>query len=106
MHRPWGKIGLAALIGVVAITGIFWAMKWFAPGALDRRPKLAETPPLPPVVRNSMIVTPAVITMAAIQDALEKAAPPELAGKQALPLVPNAELGWSLTRSQIGRAHV
>lgn len=99
MHRSWGKIGIAALIAVAAIAGVLWAMKWFAPGALDHRPKLAETPPLPAVVRNSMIVTPAVITLAAIRDALEKAAPPELTGKQGLPVVPNAEIGWSLTRS-------
>lgn len=99
MHRSWGKIGIAALIAVAAIAGVLWAMKWFAPGALDHRPKLAETPPLPAVVRNSMIVTPAVITLAAIRDALEKAAPPELTGKQGLPMAPNAEIGWSLTRS-------
>jgi hypothetical protein len=99
MHRPWGKIGIVALIAVAAIAGIFWAVKWIAPGTLDHRPKLAETPPLPAVVRNSMIVTPVAITLTAIRDALEKAAPPELTGKQGLPVAPNAEIGWSLTRS-------
>lgn len=103
MHRPWGKIGIAALIAVIAIAGALWAMKWFAPGTLDRRPKIVETPPLAPVVRNSMIITPAVIPLTAIRDALEKAAPPELSGKQGLPSLPNmssnAEIGWSLTRS-------
>jgi len=104
VHRPWGKIGVAALIAVVAISGAIWAMKWFAPSVLDRRPKLVEAPPLAPISRNSVIVTPAVIALTAIQDALEKAAPPELSGKLDMPPLPNisnTEIGWSLTRSPL-----
>jgi len=100
LHRLWGKIGISALIAVVAIAGGLWATKWFAPGAVDRRPKIVETPPLPPVSRSSMIVTPAVITLTAIRNALEKAAPPEATGKLPKPpMLPNAEIGWSVTRS-------
>jgi len=104
VHRLWSKIGVAALIAVVAISGAIWAMKRFAPGALDRRPALVESPPLAPVSRNSVIVTPAVIALTAIQNALEKAAPPELSGKLDMPSMPNisnTEIGWSLTRTPL-----
>ena len=100
MGRPWSKIGIGALVAVVAVAGAIWAMRSFAPGMLDQRPKIVETPPLAPVSRSSMIVTPAVITLPAIRNALEKVAPPELTGKlPALPMLPNAEIGWSVTRS-------
>ena len=100
MGRPWSKIGIGALVAVVAVAGAIWAMRSFAPGMLDQRPKIVETPPLAPVSRSSMIVTPAVITLSAIRNALEKVAPPELTGKlPALPMLPNAEIGWSVTRS-------
>jgi hypothetical protein len=103
----WSKIGIAALVAVVAVSGALWAMKWFAPGALDRRPKLVDTPPLAPVSRNSMIVTPAVISLTAIRNALESAAPPELTGKVGMPqmaqipIMPNAEINWSVTRTPL-----
>src|SRR5712691_5672336 len=101
MHAPWGKIGIGVLIVVVALAGTVWAIKWFAPSAVDRRPKLAEVPPLPPVTRSSVIVTPVVIALTAIQDALERAAPRDLSGKPDIPPPPNmsnAEIGWSLAR--------
>src|SRR5712691_789690 len=101
MHRSWGKIGIGALIVVVALAGTVWAIKWFAPSAVDRRPKLAEVPPLPPVTRSSVIVTPVVIALTAIQDALERAAPRDLSGKPDIPLPPNitnGEINWSLAR--------
>lgn len=104
MDRPWSKIGIGALFAIVAISGAIWAMKWFAPGALDRRPKLVDTPPLAPISRNSMIVAPAVITLTAIRNALETAAPPELSGKLGMPQMPqmpNAEVGWSVTRAPL-----
>ena len=104
----WSKIGIGLLVAVVAIAATLWAMNWFAPGgALDRRPKLVDTPPLAPVSRNSMIVTPAVITLTAIRNALESAAPPEITGKAGMPqmaqipIMPNAEINWSVTRTPL-----
>jgi len=99
MH--WGKIGIGAVIVVAALAGTVWAMKWFAPGAVDRRPKLTEVPPLAPVTRSSVIVTPVSITLTAIQDALERGAPRDLSGKPDLPPAPNitnGEINWSLAR--------
>lgn len=107
MDRRWRKIGIGALVAIIAISGAIWAMKWFAPGALDRRPKLADTLPLAPISRNSMIVTPAVISLTAIRNALESAAPPEISGKLGMPQMPqipnmpNAEVGWSVTRTPL-----
>jgi len=101
----WSKIGIGVLFAVVAVAASLWAMQWFAPGALDRRPKLVDTPPLAPVSRNSMIVTPAVITLAAIRNALETAAPPELSGKLGIPQMPQMpnmpEAAWSVTRTPL-----
>lgn len=102
----WIKIGIGALVVVVAAVGAtLWAMNWFAPGTLDRRPKLVDTPPLAPVSRNSMIVTPAVISLTAIRNALENAAPPEMSGKLGIPQMPQMpnmpEANWSISRTPL-----
>jgi hypothetical protein len=105
MNRLWAKIGIGALIVATAIAGGLWAMKWFAPALVDRRPKLADVPPLAPVIRSSVIVTPVAIELMAIRDALEKAAPRDLSGKPDMPFptdVFNTEIVWSLTRDAFG----
>ena len=55
-------------------------------GPKNLRPALVEVPPLAPVARNSVIVTPATIALSAIRDAMETAAPHNLAGKRDNPL--------------------
>lgn len=107
MNRLWGKIAVGTLIVVIAVSGAVWAMKWFSSGLIDRRPKLADVPPLAPVTRSSVIVTPAAIALTAIRDALEKAAPRDLSGKPDMPFPPNifnTEIVWSLTRDAFGVA--
>ena len=101
MNSLWGKIGVGALILLIVVAGAVWAMKWFATGGVGRRPALAAVPPLTPVTRSSVIVTPVVITLSAIQDALEQAAPRDLSGKPNIPMPPNmsnGDIGWSLAR--------
>src|ERR1700730_13533319 len=101
MHLPWGKIAVGALVVVVSFLGSIWAMTGLGPGAGQRRPALAEVPPLKPVARTSVVVTPAAIALAAIRDALERAAPRDLTGKRENPLsqlLSNAEIGWSVAR--------
>jgi Domain of unknown function (DUF4403) len=101
MHRRWGMIVVGAVVVVVVLAGALWATRWFAPSALDRRPKLVETPALAPVTRSSVIVTPAEIALTAIQEALEKAAPRDFSGKPNIPSglnVFNAEIDSSLAR--------
>ena len=70
-------------------------------GRGDRRPKLVDVPPLSPVTRNSVIVTPVAISLTAIADALEAAAPRDFSGKPSMPMPPflaNADIGWSVAR--------
>src|SRR5262245_41630994 len=101
MNRPWRLIIVGALIVVIAIAGAVSMTRWFASSAPDRRPNLVEAPPLAPVTRSSVIVTPAAIALSAIQEALEKAAPRDSSGKPEIPaaLNPfNTEIDWSLVR--------
>src|SRR5262245_43444066 len=101
MHRPRGLIIVGALIVVIAIAGAASMTRWFASSAPDRRPNLVEAPPLAPVTRSSVIVTPAAIALAAIQEALEKAAPRDSSGKPEIPGALNpfkTEIDWSLVR--------
>jgi hypothetical protein len=101
MQWPLSKIVIGALIVVIAGAGAVGAMKWLWPGAGDRRPKLVDVPPLSPVTRNSVIVTPVAISLTAIRDALEAAAPRDFSGKPGMPMPPilaNADIGWSVAR--------
>jgi len=101
MNWPWRLIIVGALIVVIAIAGAVSMTRWFASSAPDRRPNLVEAPPLAPVTRSSVIVTPAAIALSAIQEALEKAAPSDSSGKPEIPaaLNPfNVEIDWSLVR--------
>src|SRR6266851_5037258 len=107
MHLPWGKIAVGALVVVVSFLGSIWAMNRLWPGAGQRRPALAEVPPLKPVARTSVVVTPAAIALAAIRDALERAAPRDLTGKRENPLsqlLSNAEIGWTVARGPLAVA--
>ena len=104
MHWSWGRIAIGALIVVVAFGGALFAFNWLLPGAQNRRPALVEVPPLAPVARHSVIVTPAAISVAAIRDAMETAAPRNLTGKRDNPLsqlLSNAEIGWTVARGPL-----
>src|SRR5215470_5887106 len=99
MHLPWGKIAIGGLVAIAAFGGAFWALQWFSPGTKERRPALVEVPPLPPLARSSVIVTPASIALTAIREALEANAPRNLAGKRdnVLPqALSNAEISWTV----------
>ena len=101
MKWPSSRIVIGALIVVIAAAGAVLAMRWLWPGAGDRRPKLVDVRPLSPVTRNSMIVTPIAISLDAIRDALEAAAPRDFSGKPSIPTPPflaNADIGWSVAR--------
>ena len=97
------------LIGVaivaVSFLGASVAMQMLSPGpASDRRPALVEVPPLKHISRTSMIVTPTVIALSAIRDALEATAPRNLTGKRDNPvtsLLSNADIGWTMARGPL-----
>ena len=104
MHRSWGKIVIGGLIAIVVLGGAVWASSWLWSHPKDLRPTLVEVPPLAPVARNSVIVTPATIALSAIRDAMETAAPRNLVGKRDNPLpqlLSNAEMNWTVTRGRL-----
>ncbi len=105
MHLPWGKIAIGVLIAIVSFAAALWAFNWFWPGSSNQRPALVEVPPLRPIVRNSIVVTPAAIALSAIHAALETAAPRNLEGKRENPLpqmLSNAEFDWTVARGPLG----
>src|SRR5262245_6259291 len=97
-------IGVAML--AIAFAGATLAMQVLWPVAEGgRRPALVEVPPLPPVSRTSMIVSPTVITLGAIREMLEATAPRDLNGKRdnvASKILSNAEIGWNVNRGPLG----
>ena len=65
------------------------------------QPALADSPPLQPATRTSVVIAPTAIALSAIRDALEAQAPRDLSGKRDNPvgqLLQNAELGWTISR--------
>jgi hypothetical protein len=102
MTRALRNIALTLLlVAVAAAGGAVWLMKFRSPASVDRTPALADVPPLPPVTRSSLIVTPVIIPLTAIQAAIETAIPPTMSGKPDIPAPPgiaNAEITWTMTR--------
>lgn len=104
MPVPWGKIAIGGLVVVGAFGGALWASNWLGSGGSGRRPALVAVPPLAPAARSSVIVAPATIALSAIRDAMERAAPRNLAGKRAnaLPQVlSNSEIAWTIVRGPL-----
>ena len=104
MHLPWGKIAIGIVIAGVSFAGGLWALNLLWPGPKDQRPALVEVPPLKPVARNSVIVTPAAIALSAINAALETAAPRNLAGRRDNPfpqLLSNGAVDWTVARGPL-----
>src|SRR6476620_11643274 len=102
------KVLLGGLIVVALVAGAALAvMTFLPPSAPERRPALADIPPLKPVTRTSVVIAPAAIALSAIRDALEAQAPRDLSGKRENPigqLLQNAELGWTITRGPLALA--
>jgi hypothetical protein len=102
------RILLGGLIVVAVVFGaVLAAMTFLSPSAPERRPALADIPPLKPVTRTSVVIAPAAIALTAIRDALEAQAPRDLSGKRENPLgqlLQNAELGWTMSRGALAIA--
>ncbi len=107
MRLPWGKIAIGVLVVVVSFGGAIGVMSLMSGSGSGKRPVLIEVPPLQPVTRTSVIVTPAAIALTAIRDAMEARAPRDLTGKRENPLsqlLQNAEIGWTITRGPLAVA--
>ncbi len=104
MALPVGKIAAGALVIAVSFGGAFWLMNALSTGGGDRKPALAEVPPLKPLSRTSLIVTPAAIALTAIREAMEQAAPKNLTGKRSdmiSQFLSNGEISWDITRGPL-----
>jgi hypothetical protein len=78
-------------------------MDRFSP-ASDPTPMLAQLPPLPAATRVSTVIAPAAITLGAIRETLERAAPRDFSGKPDNPvskLLSKAEIGWNASRTPL-----
>src|SRR5207248_1307976 len=96
------KLGIAVI--VVSFGVSLTAMNWLAPRGATPTPELAQLPPLPAASRNSIILVPVAIALAAIRDAADRGSPRTFAGKADNPvseLLQNADIGWTASRGPI-----
>jgi hypothetical protein len=95
---------LAAAVIAVSFLVSLKAMDWLSPRGNGPAPVLAELPPLPPASRSSIIVAPVTVSLAAIRDVADRAAPRTFAGKADNPasqVLQNADIGWTASRGPI-----
>lgn len=106
MRLKFILLGLAVLVASFAAS--LYAMNWLWPQTVEK-PVLAKLPPLPPVTRNSEILTPIAISIAALRDGLDRAAPRNIGGKADNPvsqILQNADINWTVTRGPIAASGV
>ena len=95
---------LASAVVVVSFAISLKALDWLSPRAPANKPALTELPPLAPTSRSSTILAPVAISLNAIRDAAERAAPRNFAGKADNPvsqILQNADIGWTASRGTI-----
>ncbi len=105
MRFSWKTAAIGAGIALVAFFAVLWGLEFF--GRSAHRPAVSSVPPLAPVTRSSVVVTPVAITLSAIRESLEANAPREFAGKAEMPPIPvlgKADFGWSVNRGAVAIA--
>jgi len=108
------KTVLFALAGVAVIALSFFAslkaMDWLSPRDTKDQdqpppaPVVTQLEPLPSVSRSSIVVAPVTISLSAIQEAAERGAARNFAGKLDNPasqVLQNAQIDWSASRGPI-----
>jgi hypothetical protein len=102
---------LVVLVGVLAfVAALVVTVLLLWPSPPDKKPVLADSPPLKVATRTSVVIAPAAIALTAIRDAMDAQAPRDLSGKRDNPvgqILQSAELGWTITRGPLaltGRA--
>jgi hypothetical protein len=101
---PGARLLGGVLVVLVSFFATLWVMEKVSPGGTDAPPVLAQLPPLPATTRTSTIIAPAAISLAAIRDQLERAAPRDFSGQPDNPvskLLSKAEIGWTAARSPL-----
>jgi hypothetical protein len=96
------------LIAIAVVAVSFYAslkiMDWLSPRGTVGAPVLVALPPLPPVSRSSSIIAQASVSLTAIRDAADRAAPRTFSGKADNPVsqvLQNADIGWTASRGPI-----
>jgi hypothetical protein len=95
---------LASMIVVISFYASLKALDWLSPRAPVNAPAIAALPPLPPASRTSVVLAPVAISIAAIRDAADRAAPRDFNGKADNPatqILQNADVGWTASRGPI-----
>jgi hypothetical protein len=96
------------LVVAVSFGASLWAMDTIWPREQrSLAPVLAALPALQPVTRTSVVIAPTAISLTAIRDAMEAAAPRDLTGKRDNPLsklLSNADIGWTVARGPLALA--
>jgi uncharacterized protein DUF4403 len=100
------KILLVAFIVAVIIGGMLWAQDAFWPfgPSYVRQPALAETPPLKPNTRTSVMTVPVTFALSAIRATVEYATPRSFTGKSENPMTMpfgKTDIGWTIGRGTI-----
>src|SRR5215475_10911326 len=78
------RLAMAAIaVAVVAVWFVISlkAMDWLSPRAPLPKAAQTELPPLPPASRTSFVMAPVLISLSALRDAADRAAPRNFAGK-------------------------
>jgi len=100
------KLLLGGLILILAAGGVLLAVGFLMPGdtLTSDRPALKELPPLPPATRTSQVIAPVSVSLDAIREKMESAAPLNLEGKQDNPLADilgQADISYTINRGPL-----
>jgi hypothetical protein len=104
-----GKIAAGVLVLAVSFASAVWVLDVLSPTG-DRRPVLTDVPPLKPLSRESVIVTPATVSLAAVRDLIEQAAPRNMTGERGdliSQFLKDGKIAWDINRGPLtvtGRA--
>ena len=106
MRLPMRLKTILFAIAVLAVSFLasLKAMDWLSPRGAGGAPVLVELPPLPPASRSSIILATTSVSIAAIRDAADRAAPCTFTGKADNPasqILQNADIGWTASRGPI-----
>jgi len=106
MRLPMRLKTILFAIAVLAVSFLasLKAMDWLSPRGTAGAPVLVELPPLPPASRSSIILATTAVSIAAIRDAADRAAPRSFTGKADNPasqILQNADIGWTASRGPI-----
>ena len=109
------RLGLGVLVVLgVSFYAALWAVERFLPSQPAPSPALANLKPLPdlpPVTRASYVIAPVAVSLSAIRERLDAAAPRTLVGKNDNPvssLLSKADIGMTVARGPLavsGRAN-